>query len=451
MPEARKLNHQTRPHLFALPPKPEHLLLMNRINILALLIILLLIFGFASIRPSILALALPPFLYLLTSLMQSPEQVNLRAERSISAERVKTGDEVKVTVKVSNQGTALEEVFLEDQIPEGLEVVQGFTRRLVELSAGGSITWTYTLRGRRGYYGLRKVTAIAGELLGLIRVEQSLPTDGQLFILPPVLRLRRVAIQPRRTRIFSGTIPARQGGSGVEFFDVREYQQGDSPRWINWRATARHPQQVFSNEFEQERAADVGLILDGRNRTNNYGGRSIFEHSVLATAALADTFLAAGNRVGLLFYGRQISWTMPGYGKVQSERILHDLSLIEPGDSLNFNELFIPRHLFPSRSQLVVFSPLISEDYEILTALRMRGYHILVVSPDPVLFETNGMAKTRMNLQASRIVQLQRAVLLRRLRGVGIQVVNWDTSQPFESFARRELEQRLVPPRGILR
>jgi uncharacterized protein (DUF58 family) len=142
---------------------------------------------------------------------------------------------------------------------------------------------------------------------------------------------------------------------------------------------------------------------------------------------------------------------MPGYGKVQSERILHDLSLIEPGDSLNFNELFIPRHLFPSRSQLVVFSPLISEDYEILTALRMRGYHILVVSPDPVLFETNGMAKTRMNLQASRIVQLQRAVLLRRLRGVGIQVVNWDTSQPFESFARRELEQRLVPPRGILR
>ena len=128
-----------------------------------------------------------------------------------------------------------------------------------------------------------------------------LPTDGQLFILPPVLRLRRVAIQPRRTRIFSGTIPARQGGSGVEFFDVREYQQGDSPRWINWRATARHPQNVFSNEFEQERAADVGLILDGRHRTNDFGDRSIFENSVLATAALADTFLNAGNRVGLLF------------------------------------------------------------------------------------------------------------------------------------------------------
>ena len=183
--------------------------------------------------------------------------------------------------------------------------------------------------------------------LGLVRLEQDLTTDGQLFILPPVLRLRRVAIQPRRTRIYSGTIPARQGGAGVEFFDVRHYQPGDSPRWINWRATARHPQDVFSNEFEQERAADVGLILDGRRRTNDFGDRSIFEHSVLATAALADTFLNAGNRVGLLFYGRQITWTMPGYGKLQSERILHDLSLLEPGEFALLWRIICPPPFIP--------------------------------------------------------------------------------------------------------
>ena len=296
---------------------------------------------------------------------------------------------------------------------------------------------------------MKKVHATVGEHLGLSRLEQDLPTDGQLFILPPVLRLRRVAIQPRRTRIFSGTIPARQGGSGVEFFDVREYQH--SPRWINWRATARHPQNVFSNEFDQERAADVGIILDGRHRTNDFGSRSIFEHSVLATAALADTFLNAGNRVGLLFYGRQITWTMPGYGKLRGERILHDLSRFEPGDSHNFSELFVPRHLFPARSQLVLVSPLIAEDYDMLAALRMSGYHLLAVSPDPVSFEASGMVETRTNLLAKRIVRLQRAVLLRRLRGTGIHVVDWDTSQPFEQTARREMEQRMVLPRGVLR
>ncbi len=424
---------------------------MNRTYFLALLVFLLLFAGLATLRPSIVALSLPLIFYMLAGLWRLPQRVELRAERSLSAERIKTGDEVTVTLKVSNTGPALEEVLLEDQVPAGLEVVFGSTRRLLALSVNESVTWSYTLRGRRGYYGLRIVKATAGELLGLVRLEKDLTTDGQLFILPPVLRLRRVAIQPRRTRIYSGTIPARQGGAGVEFFDVRHYQPGDSPRWINWRATARHPQDVFSNEFVQERAADVGLILDGRRRTNDFGDRSIFEHSVLATAALADTFLNSGNRVGLLFYGRQINWTVPGYGKLQSERILHDLSLLEPGESHSFGELFVPRHLFPSRSQLVLVSPLLSEDYDVLATLRMRGYHLLVVSPDPVSFEAAGLAATRTNLQAKRIIWLQRAVLLRRLRGAGIHVVDWDTSQPFEKTARSELEQRLVLPRGVLR
>jgi uncharacterized protein (DUF58 family) len=229
---------------------------------------------------------------------------------------------------------------------------------------------------------------------------------------------------------------------------VRDYQKGDSPRWINWRATARHPQNVYSNEFEQERSADVGLILDGRRRTNDFNNRSIFEYSVVATAALADGFLTAGNRVGLLFYGRQMIWTIPGYGKLQSERILHDLSRLEPGDSQNFNELYIPKHLFPSRSQMVLISSLLDEDYDVLAALRLRGYPLLVVCPDPVSFEAGGLPRKQTHLLAMRIARLQRAALLRRLRGTGTRVVDWDTSQPFEQTASRELERRSVSPGG---
>jgi uncharacterized repeat protein (TIGR01451 family) len=424
---------------------------MNRIFTLAILIFLLLLVGFATISPSVIVLTLPLVTYLLVGLWRAPRQSQLRVERSLDAERVKTGDEVTITLTVTNHGPSLESILLEDQIPAGLEIVSGPARRLVTLPSDRSLTWTTTIKGRRGYYGLRCVHASIGEHLGLFKVEQELPTDGQLFILPPVIRLRRVTIQPRRTCIYSGTIPARQGGSGVEFFDVRIYQQGDSPRWINWRATARHPQNIYSNQFEQERAADVGLILDGRRRTNEIGDRSIFEYSVLATAALADTFLSTGNRVGLLFYGRQIVWTMPGYGKLQGERILHDLSLIKPGDSQTFNELYIPRRLFPSRSQLVILSPLISEDFEILAGLQRSGYHLLVVSPDPVSFEANGLADTQENVLARRIIRLQREIFLRRLRAAGIHVVDWDTSQPFEKIARIALETRLILPLGVLR
>ena len=37
---------------------------------------------------------------------------------------------------------------------------------------------------------------------------------------------------------------------------------------INARATARNPQSLFVNQFEQERVADVGLILDARRQSD---------------------------------------------------------------------------------------------------------------------------------------------------------------------------------------
>jgi uncharacterized protein (DUF58 family) len=139
---------------------------------------------------------------------------------------------------------------------------------------------------------------------------------------------------------------------------------------------------------------------------------------------------------------------MPGYGKVQGERILHDLSRLEPGESQAFTELYIPRRLFPTHSQLVLVSPLIPDDFRSLSDLRSKGYSVLVISPDPVTFEESSLPQTRAVELARRVIQLKREVFLRRLRGIGVHVVNWDVSLPFEQVARRELERRQPVMRG---
>jgi uncharacterized protein (DUF58 family) len=317
------------------------------------------------------------------------------------------------------------------------------------LRTGQTESWTYTLGGKRGYYMLHKVAVTARDRLGLASVSQFFPTDGQLFVVPPVLRLRRISIRPRRTRIFSGSIPARQGGPGLEFFDVREYQPGDPSGGINWRLSARHDG-LYSNQYEQERVVDVGIILDGRRSTNEVGDRSIFEYSIMAAAAISNAFLSAGNRVGMLFYGKRIRWTMPGYGKIQGERILHDLSGLEPSDSNAINELQIPYKRFPMRSQLVFISPLASDhDFDTLAELRAKGYAVLVVSPDPIAFEAREPDSSEDFALALRLIQLRRQMFLNRLRGIGVHVVNWDVSQPFEQVARRELERRQVMQVGL--
>jgi uncharacterized protein (DUF58 family) len=233
--------------------------------------------------------------------------------------------------------------------------------------------------------------------------------------------LKYITIRTRRTRVYSGTIPARVGGSGVEFFGLREYQPGDPPRWINWRASARQDETMYANEFQQERVADVALVLDGRVKTNRFrDGRSLFEHSVLAAASLADAFLSQGNRVGLLHYGRYLDWTFPGYGKVQRERILQALAHAQTGGSPVFSGLeHIPVRFFPAHSQVVLVSPLHADDLETLIQLRARGYQIMIISPDPVAFELAYLPQVLSVKLAARVVRMERNLLLKKYSGPG--------------------------------
>jgi uncharacterized protein (DUF58 family) len=235
----------------------------------------------------------------------------------------------------------------------------------------------------------------------------------------------------------------------VEFFGLREYQPGDPPRWINWRASARHDETLYANEFQQERVADVALVLDGREKTNWFrDGRSLFEHSVLAAASLADAFLSQGNRVGLLHYGRYLDWTFPGYGKVQRERILRALAHVQTGGSPVFSGLeHIPVRFFPAHSQVVLVSPLHIDDLETLIHLRARGYQIMVISPDPVAFELAYLPIALSVELAARVVRMERILLLKKLQRAGIQVLDWNVAHPFDQV----IKHRLGPPPPLFR
>src|SRR5690606_25916149 len=121
---------------------------------------------------------------------------------------------------------------------------------------------------QRGAYYFASAQVTVRDGLNLFQKEERLAAPGQCLILPEVINLRRVEIRPRQTRVYAGAIPTRQGGPGIEFFGVREYQPGDPLRWVNSRATARQEQRLFVNEFQQERMADIGLILDARQQSN---------------------------------------------------------------------------------------------------------------------------------------------------------------------------------------
>ncbi|MBI3460075.1 DUF58 domain-containing protein [Candidatus Acetothermia bacterium] len=384
--------------------------------------------GLATQRGALLALAIPFLVFLFSSFYLGGSLVPiLKATRTLSTSRAQSGEEVTVHIEITNEGSSVEEIEIIDSIPSYLERVAGEPRLITTLKSGETAQIEYTVRGRRGFAQWNQLSITAGDHLGLRRRFTKVSCQGHLFVLPNFPKLYEVEIRPRRTRVYSGSVRTKLGGPGIEFFGIREYYPGDALRHLNWKATA-HYDQPITNEFEQERVADIGIVLDCRERTEvSVGGDSLFEQAVGAASALADFFISRGNRLGLLVYGDYIDWTFPGFGRLQREKLLQSLARAELSNKTIFEDLEnIPTKLFPAGSQLVIVSSLCEDDVEIL--LQLCGlYHVIVVSPNPILFELSRTHPTDAILIASRIASLRREIVLSQLRQAGIRLVDWDT------------------------
>ena len=394
--------------------------------------------GLATVQGFVLALAIPPLVLVAWALWQAPRRLNLDVRRHLDQDRVAQGEHIRTVVTVEDREGALEHVLVEQPFPAGLAKHDGEHEGWLGLEPGQSSRIEHRLEGARGYYVLPPLRIAASDPFGLFNVTATHDPINRLFVLPRAIKIPTMAIQARRTRVYPGLIPARKGGPGVEFFGLREYQAGDSWRWLNHRATARSDTTLFVNEFQLERAIDIGLILDIRAVTNVFtGDRSILEFSIHAAASLADTLLAYGNRVGLFLYGGSIDWTFPGSGKQQYEKILRTLARARVETSQIFNRLdYVPARLFPHRSLLLLISPLHPEDHTELLKLRARGYQVIVVCPDPIAFEEALLEDDEERELAGRLAALERAHLTGRLLRGGIRVTTWDTRLPFAEAAR---------------
>lgn len=422
----------------------------SRAIFLAALAYGLVLFGLASMKSAALILAIPLLVYLMLALRQTPDSPTLRLERIAPGEAAVEGDLLPITLTIHNEGDRdLARLHVREQLPPGSVVESGQTELLTSLPAGESTEISYTLAAQRGAFDLTAVAVSVWDGLGVMAWSGEIAVATHLTVTPRYQPLRSLAIRPLRTKGFSGPLASRQSGSGSDFFGVREYQMGDPLRRINWRAAARHHEQLFTNEFEQERIADIGLILDMRSEhVFRIGSDSLLDHAVRATAALADSLLQDGHRVGLLLYGFGLDGVLPGYGKGQRERIMRKLAEARPVSSQVFRSLkYLPTRVFPARAQLIFVSPLADNDETVLFRLRAHGYGVVVISPNSVEFEAQLLPDEPLRSLAIRLARAERRIFLRRLRQGGIITVDWPVDRPLDDLIQITLRQT-PPPHG---
>ena len=430
--------------------KPERWLLFIIIFSLALA-------GLATQRGELAALAMPLLVYLGVALWYAPthsagkaspvgspeshpaapQHLNspIHGERVLNRAHIRLGQPVEMQIHLTNQGPAIEEMRLMAALPPGIQLAAGRQQAHISLEIGESAHLEATLLARRGEFQFGALSGEISETFGLFSSRFEIALPGRLSVDPEGETLRSFVLRPPQTRGFGGPVPARQGGRGTDFFLVREYQPGDSLRQINWRASSRTVQALYTNVFEQQRITDVGIILDAREQSDIHGPQgSLFEHAVRAAVSLTGPILQSGNRLGMLVYGPGMESVFPGYGKIQQRRILKALSRAGSGHNFALESLeHLPTRFFPAGSQIILISPLLPEDPPLVARLCTLGYGVMVISPNPLAFEVAPNA-TSIKDPALRLAQIERRIQLQRLQRAGVVVIDWDVRQPLAAL-----------------
>ncbi len=146
-------------------------------------------------------------------------------------------------------------------------------------------------------------------------------------------KIRRIEIQTRHlvNDVFSGEYHSVFKGRGMEFSEVREYQQGDSIKTIDWNVTARMGH-LFVKKFVEERELTVMLMVDASS-SGRFGSRRKTKREIAAeiSALLAFSAIKNNDRVGLIIFTDEVEkFVPPKKGTKHVLRVIRELLYFQP-------------------------------------------------------------------------------------------------------------------------
>ncbi len=181
-------------------------------------------------------------------------------------------------------------------------------------------------RGVYEFEGLRLSTTYP---LGLFRAARFIPQSGILHVYPRMGVLAHSVQAPFSPAVAAGSGQSNQRGGQQEFFGLREYQTGDSPRLVHWKSSARLSR-LMVKEFERDDAQTALIVIDGGEAPQDEERRPLFETAVSLAATLAHRLVMQGRNVTVAAPGRSWRAVENGSRHCLSPTTLRFLAALEP-------------------------------------------------------------------------------------------------------------------------
>jgi len=207
---------------------------------------------------------------------------------------------------------------------------------------------------------------------------------------PPEL-LKQVKGIALRTRgvvdsLFSGEFRSVFRGQGMEFAEVRAYEQGDDFRAIDWNVSARLGS-PYVKTFTEERELTVLLVVDQSGSTNVGAPVTKASRSVEVAAVLALAGVREQDRVGALLFSDRIEHVVrPAKGRRHALRLIRDLlAFTAAGRGTDLTRaIHYASRVLAHRSVVVLLSDFLADGWERpLRELAARNEVIAITVDDP--------------------------------------------------------------------
>jgi uncharacterized protein (DUF58 family) len=288
--------------------------------------------------------------------------------------------------------------------------------------------------------------------------------------MPPVPAelLKQVKGIALRTRgvvdsLFSGEFRSVFRGQGMEFAEVRAYEQGDDFRAIDWNVSARLGS-PHVKIFTEERELTLLLMVDQSASTRVGAPVTKAARSVEVAAVLALAGAREQDRVGALLFSDRVEHVVsPAKGRRHALRLIRDLLAFASerrGTNL-IQAIHYASKVLGHRSVVVILSDFLAEGWErALRELAVRHEVIAITVDDPreisppkagwidmedaengrrALVNT-GSARARKRWESTaRARRTQRA---ERLRSAGVEHIALDVDSDYGVVLRRAFGKR---------
>jgi uncharacterized protein (DUF58 family) len=254
-----------------------------------------------------------------------------------------------------------------------------------------------------------------------------------------IKKIRRIQYQTTKLAddILAGAYRSAFRGKGMEFEEVREYQQGDEVRTIDWNVTARM-NRPFVKSFREERDMTVLLAVDISASTRFGSGHGLKKDLIAELAAvLAFSAIKNNDRVGLILFSNIVEkYIPPRTGTRHVLRVIRELlayRAVNRGTDVGAALSFLSK---VQRRSCICFliSDFICPDYSREAALAVVNHDIVSIAiVDP--FETKMLP---MDLLALSDLESGKTALI-------------DSSSPLtQQHLQEQTKQRLVAQKKLM-